>query len=160
VSANRGRCAYELFTAEETGHRSRYVTELYSGLLNRVPEQAGWVFQRSALAAMDAQGDPVTARDALISNFIAAAEFTAVYGRRSDAEFVRIVYRQIVGREATPRELEWQLSMITQPRDQVALVRNSLLTPEVLGRFRRRTVALLIFHALLLREPHPTEVGH
>jgi hypothetical protein len=93
VSANRGRCAYELFTAEETGHRSRYVTELYSGLLNRVPEQAGWVFQRSALAAMDAQGDPVTARDALISNFIAAAEFTAVYGRRSDAEFVRIVYR-------------------------------------------------------------------
>jgi hypothetical protein len=135
------------------------VTTLYRCLLNRAPEHGGWLFQRNSLASLDAAGDSAVARDGLIGNFINSAEFKLLYGTPNHSEFVRIIYRQCIGREPAPAEVDWQVSMMTGANAQVVMARNTLLTPEVLNRFEAGTVALLMYHALLLREGHPADIA-
>jgi hypothetical protein len=136
--ADRASTVHTLLLAGETAQRSRFVMSLYKGLLNRTPEQGGWLFQRAALAVID------------------SPEFKLHFGSPSDAEFVRIIYRKILGREATQAEVNWQVSMMM---DKAVMATNTLLTPEAVTRFGRETTAPLIYHALLLRDAHPAEIS-
>ena len=155
---NRGATALSLFTAPEGAYRSRYVGVLYRALLNRPPEHGGWVLQRNTLAALDSTGDSAGARTALVSAFVESAEFKLLFRTPSNAEFVRIIYRQVLGREATQAEVDWQVGVMAGANAQVLMARDTLLTPEVVARFEGGIVAQLLFHALLLREAHPTEL--
>jgi hypothetical protein len=72
------------------------ITRLYLGTFTRLPDFAGWQFfarevisGRQNLAQVAAQ-------------FAISSEFVARYGQLSDPDFVRQLYRNILGREAEP----------------------------------------------------------
>jgi hypothetical protein len=153
-----------LFTSGETALRSRYVIALYRALLNRAPEFGGWVLQRNALAALDAKNEPAAARDDLVKNFLRSTEFTLINGQPDDVEYIRILYRQILGREPSPSEISFHVrsmrgsNSIAGEADRVAKARDMLLVPEFATKIDVGTTALLLHYALLLRGGQPSEI--
>ena len=162
MQADRAGTVTALFNALETDQRSKFISRLYRGLLKRPPEYGGWIFQRNAMANNEGSG-PEKVRDDLITNFVNSEEFRLNFGQPDNAEFVRIVYRQMLGREASQPEVDFQVGAMGCPtarcvNKQVEMARNSILTPEVTGRLDGGLVALLVYHALLLREAHPADM--
>ena len=163
VLVDRPGTVLTLFNAGETDLRSKFIVRLYRGLLKRAPEYGGWLFQRNAMAAGDVAG-PEQVRDALISNFLSSQEFRLNFGEPDNAEFVRIIYRQMLGREPSQPEVNFQVGAMGCPtarcvNGQIVMARNTILTPEATRRLDGGLIALLVYHALLLREAHPAEIA-
>jgi hypothetical protein len=89
---------------------SRYIAGLYVGLLNRDAEYEGWQFQRSAL--LNKISDPIL----LAGNFLNSEEFKARNGILSDAEFIRLLYRQILLREPAQSEVDGYVQSMSRGR--------------------------------------------
>jgi hypothetical protein len=115
------------------------------------------------MAAGDTAG-PEQVRDSLILNFISSPEFRLNFGEPDNAEFVRIIYRQMLGREPSQPEVNFQVGAMNCPtarcvNGQVVMARNTILTPEATKRLEGGLVALMVYQALLLREAHPAEIA-
>jgi hypothetical protein len=182
LMANRAGTALDLFNIGETSLRSKYIVRLYRGLLKRSPEYGGWIFQRNTLASGDVNKVPDKVRFDLITNFVDSTEFGLNFGQPDNAEFVRIVYRQMLGREASQAEVDWQVGNMNANRQaqcslaqppawcakctdarcvgaQVIMARDTLLVDEAIKRLEGGAVARLMFYALWLREAHPADLA-
>jgi hypothetical protein len=75
-------------------------TRLYDTVLGRRPDEAGLAVQRGAL-------DAGTSLETLANNFVASAEFQAIYGQLDDRGFVTALYQNTLDRLAEPAGLEF-----------------------------------------------------
>lgn len=150
-----------LFNAGETALRSRYIVSLYRGLLRRNPEFTGWLLQRNNMADNDTK-DPAGIRNAMIQSFLDSAEFKLNFGEPENPDFVRIIYRQVLGREASQAEVDFQVKVMgctSRCQDkQIVFARDILLIPEAVRRVEGGAAALMMYHALLLKEGHPVDI--
>ena len=62
------------------------------------------MFQRNAMSQYGARPH------GLVANFLDSAEFKLRNPNRNNADFVRLLYRQILGREATQPEVDFQVA--------------------------------------------------
>ena len=147
---SRPAMARNFMTSAEFNLGGRFVTGLYSGLLGRSAEYSGWIFQRNAMAG------GLTNPNILVGNFINSAEFKLKHGELTDAEFIRLLYRQALGREPSPIEIQGQMAAIV-PFSRVQFAANILNSIEFRSRVDAALTAFLLAATLLQRHPSPPE---
>ncbi len=69
------------------------VFRLYSAFFGREPDAAGWEYWMSVYVA------PTTNLESIANDFVLSEEFVSTYGSLTNGEFVRLVYRNVMGRE-------------------------------------------------------------
>jgi hypothetical protein len=149
---SRGQLASGFMNSEEFNLGGRFVAGLYVGIINRDAEFTGWQFQRNALATQ------VVSQDQLVENFIGSAEFTLKFGVLTNTEFIRLLYRNILLREAGQPEVNAWLNVIADPANTRTVVARSFLnSPEFRQGTGGRLNAFLLYATLLLRDGSPTE---
>ena len=139
------------FDSEEFNAGTRYVAGLYVGLLDRNPEYGGWLFQRNALAT--GQASP----NALVTNFLSAAEYSLKFGNPSGPEFVRLLYRLVLLRGASDAEVAFQTAALTSGISRAQLASNFLNSAEFRIGTGPRLTAFLLYALILQRDATETE---
>jgi hypothetical protein len=130
----------------------RFIAGLYVGLLARDGEYGGWAFQRNAFLSGE------VSQESLVTNFLNSAEWKLRFGNPSDAEFVRLLYRHVLLREATQAEVDFQAgAVISQGR--TAIARNFLNSQEFRIGVGSRLTGFLLYAALLGRDPRSDELA-
>ncbi|HSL57385.1 MAG TPA: DUF4214 domain-containing protein, partial [Acidimicrobiales bacterium] len=97
--------------APQTGPDTRSVERLYLAYFLRDPDPAGLTYWERRHAA----GTPLSA---ISSAFARSAEFRATYGAVADTEFVRLVYRNVLGREPDGSGLTHWATQLTSGRSR------------------------------------------
>jgi hypothetical protein len=116
-------------------------------MLDRDPEFGGWLWQRNALS----RGHSIVV---LTDAVIAAEEFRLRWGTLTNADFVRLVYRQCLRREATQAEIDYQLS---QFYNRGWTANGFLKSNEFKNANNPRLSAILLYAGLLQRDPTAAE---
>jgi uncharacterized protein YkwD len=150
LTNGRGVLVNNFLNSGEFNQTGRYVAGLYVGLLNRDAEFGGWQFQRNAL--LDNQVD----RIALVRNFITSQEFQLKYPNQSDEQYVRMLYRQVLLREPSQEEVDFQVAHLNG--DRVGLASRFLISPEFALGTGPRLLAFLYYATMLNRDPSPAEL--
>jgi hypothetical protein len=149
---SRAQLASNFMNSEEFNLGGRFVAGLYVGILNRDAEFTGWQFQRNALATR------VVSQDQLVSNFINSAEFNLKFGVLTNAAFIRLLYTNILLREAGQNEVDAWLNVMSNPANTRTIVARTFLNS---SEFRQgtgpRLLAFLLYATLLLRDGAPAE---
>jgi hypothetical protein len=150
-TSSRVQLAANFFNSAEFNLGGRFIAGLYVGLLNRDAEYSGYLFQRNAMLS------GAIAQTTLVSNFMASAEYGLRYGNPSNSEFVRLLYRHILLREAGQTEVDFHTGNLQAGMTRVTLASNFLNTKEFREGTQARLNAFLVFASLLMRGPNPTE---
>ena len=149
---SRTQLAINFLNSAEFNLGGRFTAGLYVGIIERDAEFTGWQFQRQALAR------GIVNQDQLVSNFINSAEFTLKYGSISNADFVRLMYQNILLRPAAQAEVNAWLNVLSNPANTRTIVARSFLnSPEFQNGTGPRLLAFLLYSTLLLRDPSPEE---
>lgn len=153
---NSGRTDAEIVTtflnSPEFIDGAKFVAGLYVGLLGRDAEYGGWMFQRDAMARGGATPH------GLVSNFINSAEFKLKNPNITDPDFVRLLYRQIMGREASQTEVDFQVRNMSAANNRVNLAVAFLTSAEYRVRVGPRLTGFLLHALLLQRDPSISEL--
>jgi hypothetical protein len=140
-----------LFNSQEFNLGGRFIAGLYVGVLNRDAEFSGWLFQRNALAT--GRANP----RGFVMNFVNSVEFGLRFGSPTADEFVRIMYRNILLREPSPREVEFQVAVLNSGVTRVQLAENFLNSQEFRTGTGARLTAFLLYAVLLGRDASPED---
>jgi hypothetical protein len=152
-ATSRAQVAANFFNTAEFNLGGRFIAGLYVGLLNRDAEYSGYLFQRNAMLS------GAIAQSALVSNFMSSAEYGLRYGNPSNPEFVRLLYRHILLREAADSEVAFHAANLQAGMTRVTLASNFLNTREFREGTQARLNAFLLFASLMMREPSQAEHG-
>jgi hypothetical protein len=139
------------FQTAEFNLGGRFIAGLYVGLLNRDAEFSGWQFQRNALST------GLVNPSQLVSNFLGAAEYKLTYGEPDDAGYVRLLYRYVLLREASQREIDVQTGALRSGVTRVQLAANFLNSSEFRTGTGPRLTAFVLYACTLLRDPGVVE---
>ena len=143
----RTTLAMNLFNSDEFNSNGRFAAGVYTGILGRDPDYAGWLFQRAALRSGS------ISRLQLVADALSSPE----YAPSPNDRFVRMLYANVLGRSPAPAELASQLETMQSgtSRAQVAL---SLLNG---AEFRQnpgpRLTAFLQYASILSRDAEQWE---
>lgn len=148
----RGQLFMEFLNSPEFNLGGRFIAGLYVGLLARDAEYGGWLFQRNALTS--GQVNPFQ----LVQNFISSAEYSISFGSPSNPDYVRLLYRYILLREATDAEVNFQVTQALQAgTTRAQLASNFLNSAEFRQGTGPRLTTFLLYALLLQRDPSPSE---
>ncbi|MEL6219616.1 MAG: S8 family serine peptidase [Pseudomonadota bacterium] len=86
------------------------VVRFYQVYFNRLPDDGGLTFWTTV-----AQAQPPLDDRGLAEAFFGAGEYTALYGSLSDAEAVRALYENVLGREADEPGFNFWLGLVEDP---------------------------------------------
>jgi hypothetical protein len=146
--------AADFFTSDEFKMGGRFIAGIYLGLLRRLPEYGGWLFQRDAVATQGA-GAP----QALTRNFLQSPEYLAANPSQTNEQFVSYLYTNILGRSPSPADLAFHVSTLGAG-DIVARGQKAtefLLVPEYDMRVGGDLMTTLLFFVFFQRDPTAEE---
>lgn len=106
----------ERFFSSEFQLSTAPVTRLYIAFFQRIPDTAGLLFWADRFR----RGTPL---ETVSQNFASSFEFQQRYGSLEDAEFVTLVYDNVLGREPDPDGLSFWTSRL-----ELGLSRGRLMT--------------------------------
>lgn len=128
------------------------VTRLYQAYFLRTPDAAGldhWVAERRSGRSLIA----------ISEHFAASAEFTNRYGSLSNASFVDLVYRNVLGRGADQGGAAfWRQQLDGGVRTRGSLMTGFSESPEYREAVRHRVDVAVLFAFMLERAPVPAEL--
>jgi hypothetical protein len=148
---SRADLVNSFFQTAEFNLGGRFIAGLYVGLLNRDAEFSGWLFQRNALST------GIVNPTQLVSNFLSAAEYKLAYGEPDDPGFVRLLYRYVLLREASQREVDGQVAALKSGLTRVQLANNFLNSGEFRNGTGPRLTASVLYACTLWRNPNVAE---
>ena len=96
-------------------------------------------------------------QNTVVGTFIGGAEFQIQNGSLSNDNFVRLVYRQILLREAAPAEVTFQSGTLGGGTTRIQLASNFLNSTEFRITTGPRLTAFLMYACLLQRDPGASE---
>jgi hypothetical protein len=151
----RAQLFTNFYNSQEFQIGGRFVAGAYYGLLRRLPEYNGWLFQRNALST-----NQIT-RETLIANFLNATEYVMLHGSKNAPDYVRQLYVDILKRQPGDEEVAFQVSALgtaTIP-ERARLATNFLLSEEFRQTTARPFHSFLLPAAILGRDPGSAERG-
>ena len=152
TGTTRGQLVLNFFNSPEFNLGGRFIAGLYVGLLNRDAEYSGWLFQRQALARS------IVNHDQLVSNFLNSQEFDLKFGALTNAQFIALMYENILLRPAGQPEINAWLNVMSNPANtRTVIARSFLRSPEFEQGTGPRLLAFLLYSTLLLRDGTPSE---
>lgn len=143
-----------LLTAPEFEARVAPVARLYWAYFDRIPDTAGLLHWVEETGSGSTLGDVSQA-------FAGSPEFGATYGSLSDADFVTLVYRNVLDREPDAAgRAHWtdQLARRTLTRGQVMIGFSE--SPEYRAALADEVRVVLAYVAMLERSPDPGGLAH
>ncbi len=147
---NRAQVAGQFATSPEFQGNGLYVIKLYESILHRDPDFTGWLFYFNSLIAGGSQA-------AALNSFLSSPEFQATYGNPTAAEFVNLVYRNVLGRDPDPTGFNfWVTGLNTGAVSRAGLVDQFIRSPEYDRIIRARAQANLLYMGFLRRSADPT----
>jgi hypothetical protein len=151
---SRADTVMNFINSEEFNRAGRFIAGLYVGVLGRDAEFDGWLFQRNALVT------GWTSQEQLVPAFLGSAEFGLKYGTLTDTAFVQLLYRNILGREGSMAEVDFQRSVLQAGTMRQQMAQSFLNAPEFRIRNDKRLTAFLLYSVLLLRSVTPQELAN
>jgi hypothetical protein len=153
---DRANKAADFFFSAEFDLTGRFIAGAYRGLLRRLPEYSGWLFQRNAIAT------GVITQQSLVANMLESAEFKLHHPSLTNEQFVRMLYAQILEREPSPADMQFHLSTL---REGTLAQRAQKATEFLAGaEFTRRVgsdlTTMLLYALFLQRDATPEEFAH
>lgn len=144
----REQLATNFFQSAEFIAGGRLVAGAYVGLLGRDPEYTGWLFQRNALAT------GAVTQPQLLANILSSEEYRLRFGSPAPSAFVELLYRYVLGREASPAEVAGQLAAMgpDSPAARAQLAASFLSSTEFTMVAAPRLTAFLLYGTLLQRD--------
>jgi hypothetical protein len=141
--------AAAFFTSPEFSRTGLYIIKVYLAAFGRTPDFGGW---EHWLAAFRAGVPPLS----LVNSFITSPEFAQRFGNPDNEGFVKVVYRNVLGREPDAGGLAYWKGLL----DGNALTRAQLMdsfarSAEFDAAVRNRAYAMLLYLGLLRRSPEP-----
>jgi hypothetical protein len=147
--ASRGAATKGFFDSPEFAGAVAPIVRLYFAFFDRTPDQGGlksWVAQYKAGMSLAAISEV----------FASSPEFQARYGSLSNAEFVELVYENVLGRAPDPGgSAHWtgQLDSGAMTRGEVMLGFSE--SSEYRQTSRNPVFVVMIYHSMLRRAPDP-----
>jgi hypothetical protein len=125
------------------------VTRLYLSFFGRIPDAGGLAFQLEALRS----GTPL---EEIAGNFVASPEFIGTYGALTHAQYVELVYRNVLGRAPDAAGYDYYLTRL----ESGALTRGQVMagfseSPEFQALTRNKSFVIAVYLGLLRRMPEP-----
>jgi len=148
---SRADLAMNFFNSDEFNNGGRFISGLYVGILGRDAEFAGWLFQRSAYLS------GIVTQMQLVSNFLGSLEYQLKYGTPPNDEFVRILYRNVLRREPSQAEVDFQVAALQSGTSRTQLAWGFLNSAEFRQNSGPRLTAFLQYACLLLRDAEQWE---
>jgi hypothetical protein len=142
----RAQMVENFLTSEEFNRAGRFVAGLYVGLFNRDPEFSGWLFNRNAFAS-----GMVTPAQA-VANFLNSTEFVLKYGTPPAAQFVTLLYTQILLRAPSQSEIDFMVNALTGGLSRVDMATNFLNSAEFRTGTGPRLTAFALYATILGRD--------
>jgi len=139
------------FNSAEFNAAGRFIAGLYVGILNRNAEYGGWLFIRNALATGTVQYTD------LVFNFLDSAEFKLNNPSLTNRQFAALMYRQILLREGTVAELDFNEGALDGGLSRKQFATNFLQSAEFRLGTGSRLTTFLLYATLLLRDATPAE---
>ena len=141
--------ASSLFTSPEFNQSGLYVIKLYVGVLGRDPDFGGWLNWFTALRSG-------TTQTAVLNAFLASQEFKNTYGSLSNADFVTLVYRNVLNRFPDSGGFAFWVGQLNGGQSTRADVMAAFITgPEFDAAVRSRAYANLCYMGFLRRAADP-----
>ncbi len=126
------------------------VVRLYRASFLRNPDAAGFRYWRDQVR----RGVSLAA---ISQSFAASPEFRQRYGALDDAGFVRLVYRNVLGRNPDAAGQQYWVGRLRAGVSRGKVMIGFSESPENVAATRRTTDVLLVFHLLLDRPPTTAE---
>jgi hypothetical protein len=147
-----GALVNDFFQTLEFNLGGRFIAGLYVGLLARDAEFSGWLFQRNAMAR------GIVSPNQLVQNFLNSDEYRLKFGSPNDREYVRLLYRNVLLREASEGEVDGQVAALPGI-GRVQLANNFLNSGEFRVGTGPRLTAFILHTCILMRDPSVTELN-
>lgn len=125
----------------DEGAAAARVARFYQVYFNRLPEDGGLTFWTGVV-----RDDPALTDRALAAAFFAAGEYTALYGGLGEADAVRALYENVLGREADQAGFDFWFGLVEDPDNGFGiddLGRQFANAPETVASFALLTGAYL-----------------
>ncbi len=146
----RAQVASNFFTSPEFSSSGLYIIKLYLGVLGRDPDFEGWSFWFNSLRTG-------LLPSSMLDSFLGSPEFVRKYGNLSNADFVTLVYRSVLGRDPDPTGLQYYLDRLSGNLLSRGSVFNQfLLSSEYDAKVRAQAYSNLLYMGFLRRTADPT----
>jgi len=123
------------------------IIRLYFATFLRIPDYDGLIFQVNAFRS----GAPLTG---IATNFTLSPEFTALYGNKTDAEYVQLLYNNVLGRTASQPEIDFHVNRLqNQGASRGDVLVGFSESPEYIQIMDNECWAISVYVGLLRRTP-------
>jgi len=95
----------------------------------------------------------------MIASVLGSDEFIQSNGALSKDDFVKLLYRQILRREASIADIAYQVAHITDTQSRITMVNSFLSSEEFRLGTGPQVTAFLLYATLLLRDASPAELN-
>lgn len=158
-SASRDQVALAFFNSTEFQQYGAVVADAYIGVLGRDPDYGGFTSWMAQVQANGTNGCTVPynatpllcTQQNLIMAFMTSPEFIATYGALTDAQFVALVYQNVLGRPADPDGLTYWTNELDGGYSRVAMIQSFLNSAEFTALVNNRLLADMSYLGFLLR---------
>lgn len=151
---SRSQVAAAFFNSPEFSETGLYIIKLYVAVLRRDPDFDGWDYWSNALRSGVA---PVT----MLNTFLTSEEFQSTYGSLGNADFVTLVYRNVLGRDPDAGGMSYWLGLLNSGAvTRAAMMHGFVVSAEFDAGIRNRAYAMLLYMGFLRRSPEPSGLAY
>jgi len=145
----RAHYVTNLIGSAEYASRGAFVVRCYLAVMRRSPDFGGWINWQDAMLAGWSQTMVVDA-------FVEAPEFTLLYGELTDAQYVTLVYQNVLGRDPDPAGFDnWLGQLQSGDLTRAEMMMGFILSPEYIGKTAVQVQVETAYLALLRRASDP-----
>ena len=122
------------------------IVRLYFAFFNRIPDYPGLIFQMNAFRT----GTPL---NTIANNFSLSPEFQATYGALTNAQYVALLYQNVLGRTGSPAEINFHVNRLTTGTTRGEVMTGFSESPEYIATAARRVYVTMMYVGMLRRAP-------
>ena len=142
----RANVVENFFNSPEFSGTVSPIVRLYFATFLRIPDYGGLQFQVNAYRA----GTPLTV---IANNFSASPEFQARYGALSDAQYVVLLYQNVLGRTPVQGEIDFHVARLTSGATRGEVMTGFSESPEYQANTFNEVYVTMMYVGMLRREP-------
>ncbi len=145
-AAVRANVVESFFFSPEFSGSVSPIARLYFATFLRIPDYPGLLFQVNALRT----GTPL---EVIANNFTLSPEFQATYGALDNAQYVSLLYQNILNRTATQPEIDFHVARLTSGVTRGAVLAGFSESPEFRQNSNIDVYVTMMYVGMLRRSP-------
>ena len=163
-SQTRAQVALSFFQLPAVQNSGFYVIAAYISVLGRDPDYSGFLYwtslYRSGVLVPSGcgLGAPVCSQQQLLLDFMQSPEFQVRFTAVTSADFVTVVYQNVLGRSPDGPGAAFWLGSLNAGLSRPQMVASFVTSPEFLSSFGPRIQTQMAYVAFLLRTATPVEL--